>query len=300
GRSMTETPAAATRSPFKTVESADRYRAAYAATLALWPVPHAALDIPTRFGTTHVNAAGESGLPPLILIHGFAASSTQWYPNIAALSGRFRVYALDVVNQMGLSVSTRPLKTRADCAGWLIEVMDGLELERAAVAGHSYGGWLSLNLALAAPERVERLVLLSPAAAIAPLAMRFLVSFLLVFIRPSRRRLYRFMQSLASTPLVEGEAMVEQLVAAIPAFRPTQQAGPVVSKLSDQELRRLSMPVLLLVGEQDITCQPRRVIERARRLIPRVRAELIMGGGHLFTFDRPAATAARVLEFLGP
>lgn len=67
---------------FKTPASADRFFAAYDATLALWPVPHQALEVTTRFGTTHINVAGSPDLPPLLLIHGGQISSPVWYPNI--------------------------------------------------------------------------------------------------------------------------------------------------------------------------------------------------------------------------
>src|SRR5215813_2086478 len=92
---------------FKTPEGAASYMAAYNATLSLWPVAHQSLDVKTSFGTTHINAAGSPELPPLILLHGFGVCSTQWYPNIEPLSRHFRVYALDVLSQFGLSVATR-------------------------------------------------------------------------------------------------------------------------------------------------------------------------------------------------
>ncbi len=287
-----------TASPFKTPAAEAAYRAAYAATLALWPVPSTPLDVPTRFGVTHLNAAGAADLPPLILLHGFAVSSTQWYANVAPLSRHFRVYALDVVNQMGLSVCTRPLATRADCAAWLGEVLDGLGLERATLMGHSYGGWLALNLALAAPARVTRLVLLSPASAFAPIATRFLLAFLSAVFVPTPRMLYWFMQQTTTQRLVYPTADVEQLLAGIRAFTQSQLAGPVFAVFSDAELHGLHAPTLLLVGERDVACNPRRVLERARRLVPQIEAELIAGGGHLFQVDQAAATNARLLRFL--
>jgi hypothetical protein len=48
----------ATQSIFKTPELEKEYMAAYEAVLALWPVPHAPLEVQTQFGTTHVNACG--------------------------------------------------------------------------------------------------------------------------------------------------------------------------------------------------------------------------------------------------
>jgi pimeloyl-ACP methyl ester carboxylesterase len=162
-------------SPFKTPDGEAKYLAAYDATLKTWPVSSEARDVPTRFGTTHVNVAGPQDAPPLFLVHGFGFSSTQWYPNIAALSREHRVYAPDVIDQYGRSNPTQVLRTREDYAAWYGDVLDGLGVPRADLAGHSYGGWLTLNFALAQPERVRRLALLSPAASFVPMTKEFYI-----------------------------------------------------------------------------------------------------------------------------
>jgi pimeloyl-ACP methyl ester carboxylesterase len=287
-----------TPSSFKTAEGAAEYLAAYNRTLALWPVPHEAIDVPTRFGTTHVNMAGSVDAPALILLHGFAVSSTEWYANVAPLSQHFRVYALDAVNQMGLSVVTRPLKTRQESADWLTDVMDGLNIERAVVVGHSYGGWLTLNLALLAPQRVERMILLSPASSFASLRWQFALQFLGTFLMPSRKAMYRFMQQTTTMRLVDGQAEVEQLILGIKHLKPTQFGAPIIAVFKDEELKQINIPTLLLVGEQDTSCKPVKVLERARRVMPLIEADLIVGGGHLFPVDQAETTNARMLKFL--
>ena len=99
---------------FKTPEGQARYFAAYDATLALWPVPVESFDVPTRFGSTHIHVCGPENAPPLVLLPGQAVSSTMWYPNIAALSRAYRVYALDIIGDMGKSVRTRPITSPLD------------------------------------------------------------------------------------------------------------------------------------------------------------------------------------------
>ncbi len=96
-----------------------------------------------------------------------------WHSNTAALSRDFHVYAPDVIDQPGRRVRACQKMTRANDAEWLVELLDKLRIERVLLVGNSYGGWLALNLAMAAPERVERLVLLSPAASFAPLVPQF-------------------------------------------------------------------------------------------------------------------------------
>src|SRR5262245_14245114 len=109
-------------SMFRTPAGQARYFAAYEETLALWSLPVESFDLPTRFGPTHVNACGPAAAPPLVLLHGAAVSSTMWYPNVAALSRAHRLYAPDIIGEMGKSVNTRPIKKPSDFIEWLTDV----------------------------------------------------------------------------------------------------------------------------------------------------------------------------------
>lgn len=84
------------------------------------------------------------------------------------------------------------------------------------------------------------------------------------------------------------------------AYKPQELNLGVVSRFSDEALRSLAMPVLLLIGEHDGTCRPKVEIERARRLIPQIEAELVLNGGHLFPVDQADITNNRILAFLKP
>lgn len=287
-------------SRFKTPQAADTFLAAYEATLSLWPVPHEALDVTTSFGATHINVAGSPDLPPLILIHGAQICSTVWYLNIEPLSRHFRVYAPDVVDQMGRSVPTRKLKTPKDCSDWLTEVLDALTLERVSIVGHSHGGWQALNMALMAPQRVDRMVLLSPAAAFAPLRWQLFLRMLPVFVMPTRGMFYWSFQWTTTMPLDKRQPhpLIEQFMTGAKSFKPQELSLGVVSVFTDDELRQIDIPALLLVGDHEVVCEPSRVLERARRLMPHIEAELVVNGGHLFPVDQADATNARILKFL--
>ena len=86
---------------FKTPESERQFMAVYEAVLDLWPVPFEPLDVPTRFGITHTNACGDKNRPPMVLLPGYGANSTMWFPNVAALKSQFRIYAIDTPGQPG-------------------------------------------------------------------------------------------------------------------------------------------------------------------------------------------------------
>jgi pimeloyl-ACP methyl ester carboxylesterase len=78
-------------SAFKTPEGEAAYLTAYDAALKLWPVPYDQIDIPTRFGTTHVLISGPKDASPLVLLHGYMATSIMWSPNIIDFSQEYRV-----------------------------------------------------------------------------------------------------------------------------------------------------------------------------------------------------------------
>lgn len=153
---------------FRSVEKEREYLGAYEESLALWPVPFAEQTISTLFAETHVIVSGPENGQPLVLLHATGMSSTVWFPNAADLSATHRVFAIDVVNEPGLTRQTQLLRSPRDCADWLVAVLDGLRIERACFVGSSFGGWLSMNLAIRDAVRVEKLVLLAPAASLLP------------------------------------------------------------------------------------------------------------------------------------
>ncbi|MBL8162271.1 MAG: alpha/beta hydrolase [Anaerolineae bacterium] len=283
---------------FKSPKDAERFFAAYDAALALWPIAHESLKVATRYGMTHVNIAGSADLPPLFLLHGAQICSTVWYANVGALSRHFRIHAPDVVDQMGRSLPTQKLKTPQDCSNWLCDLMDGLGVERSSIAGNSQGGWLAINLAVNAPQRVEKLILLSPSGSIGRVHWQTFVHLLPVLLRPTKAMFYWNFQWLTTMPLGEVHPLAEQFMIGALSFKPQELSFGTVSVFSDDQLRGLTMPTLLLIGEQDGTCRPQAELNRARRLIPNLQAELVAGGGHLFPVDQADTTNARLLAFL--
>jgi pimeloyl-ACP methyl ester carboxylesterase len=208
------------------------------------------------------------------------------------------VYALDTLDEDGLSVPNRPFRDRAECAEWLKDVLDALSIERAHVAGLSYGGWLALNFALAAPERVEKLVVLAPANSLLPIRREFFLRALPAMMLPLRFLGDSFMQWLFATPhaVKVFKELTEQIACGLKSFRPMPPVIPSV--FSDDELRQVAVPALLLIGDKEVIYDPHAALERAARLIPHVETTLIPGAGHALIGDQPAQVDARMLKFL--
>ena len=128
---------------FKTPAGEAAYRAAYDAEMKSWPVPCEEIDVSSRFGTTHVIACGPKAAPPLVLLHGYMATSTMWSFSIAAFSKDYRVYAVDVMGQPGKSIPDEPICNTVDFVSWLTATLDALRLDCVSLVGMSFGGWLA-------------------------------------------------------------------------------------------------------------------------------------------------------------
>lgn len=284
---------------FKSPEGEAKYHAAYDNVLAHWGVPYECLRVGTWFGATHVIACGPKGAPPLVLLHGIAVSSTFWYPNIAELSHDFRTFAVDVIGDAGRSVPTNWPKNRSEYAEWLLEVFNELHIGQAHLAGLSYGGFLTVNFALQAPERVKRMVLLAPAASFVRFRLSFLLGMVAKLVLPIQSTRAAFSSNLRSISVrrdAPEDPVFDQLFLNFRFGRFRVKVWPVVFK--DEELRRLSVPTLLLIGEREVIYDPRAAVERATRLIPRIEAEIIPNAGHALSFDQPESVDARILRFL--
>ncbi|MFM5906993.1 MAG: alpha/beta fold hydrolase [Novosphingobium sp.] len=116
-----------------------------------------------RTGPVQTNHHDLGSGPPLLLIHGSGpgvSAWANWRLTMAALSGSFRCLAPDMA---GFGHSTVPADFRFTRQAWLDQLlafMDAKGIEKAHVIGNSFGGSMALALAIAAPVRVERLVLM--------------------------------------------------------------------------------------------------------------------------------------------
>jgi pimeloyl-ACP methyl ester carboxylesterase len=289
-------------SVFNTPEGEAAFQAAYDAAMKSWPVQYEEMELPSQFGMTHVLVSGPKDAPPLVLLHGYMATSTMWSPNIADFSKDHRVYAIDVMGQPSKSIPKEPIRNAADYAVWLTATLDGLHLDRISLVGMSYGGWLALNFAIAAPARVQRLVLLSPGGGFVPMAKQFSLRGILMVSFPTRFTVNSFMRWLGfkGDPAdTETRRVCELMYLGLKYFRmPRETLRIMPIMVPDDQLREMRVPTLLLVGDHEVICDPARALARARRLFPDVQGGLVPRSSHDMCFSQHRIVDARVLDFL--
>ncbi len=289
---------------FRNEDARRRYAEAYDRVLTASPVPLAELDIETPFGRTHVITAGDPARPPLVALHGKAVSSTMWVPLLGTLTASHRVFLVDTIGDINKSVATRVLHDGGDVARWLDAVLGGISVDHAAVVGLSYGAWIGTTFAMARPEAVERLAILSPAGVFAGVRPAWMARALYAnLLRPRPETLRGFMATMYTSETaaqLEGSVfgqVIDQYVGGIMEFRSsTREARP--RTYPAEALAALTMPVLVIIGDEESVCDGPRAAGIARRRLPDARVELVAHANHSVTADQPEVVEQLLREFL--
>jgi 2-succinyl-6-hydroxy-2,4-cyclohexadiene-1-carboxylate synthase len=233
----------------------------------------------------------------VVLLHGFAGTGRAWDPVVARLDPeRYRPLAPDLRGH-GSASSRRP----PSFAGCVEDVL-GLVAHPFALAGYSMGGRIALQVALAAPERITRLVLVATTAGIedpVQRAQRHAADEALAD-ETQRGTIEAFADRWAAQPLFAGTPAAAKrlwradlldndpiaLAAALRALS-TGAMEPLWDRLGE-----LTMPATVLAGERDA-----KFLALGRRLagaLPRGELVIVPGAGHGIPREDPAAVAAAV------
>jgi pimeloyl-ACP methyl ester carboxylesterase len=265
----------------------------YDAVLAEWPVPYEECDVDTDAGATHVIVCGPESAPPLMLLHGLTTTAVMWRPVIEALSASYCCYCVDTITEPNKSMLSRRTFGVAKLVGWLRQVLAALDVPSARVAGFSYGGWMAANLAVHAPDLVNRLVLVAPAATFAPIPVEFYFRVFSPGPLRSPAMAERAVQWLSSTPGASSDPTLDLALTNLVSGRFLRLGVTSPTVLKDDVLRRISSPTTVLIGDRDVIYRggPLAALARAAKLIPNVTARALPGANHWLTVDCPRRLA---------
>jgi pimeloyl-ACP methyl ester carboxylesterase len=235
----------------------------------------------------HVAGAGQS----LLLSHGYGATSAMFGPNLTALSARHQVVTWDLRGHGDSQSPADPACYRAQSAlADMTALLDELGVRRAVLGGHSLGGYLSLDFALAFPDRVAGLILIDTGPGFRNDEARD--GWNRRAKATATRLSERGVAALGSSAELHagGHRDVTGLILAA-KHTLTQHDGHVLAGLPS-----IGVPALVVVGADDTHFLAAADYMAAK--IPAARKVVIPGAGHAPGIDRPELFNAELTRFL--
>lgn len=283
---------------FKTTEKALEYESLYNKVMELWPVGYKGYYLDTSYGKTWIHEIGDSSLPPLLLLHGMSGSSTLWYPNVEHLSKKFRVITPDIIGQAGKSILEKPLVSPVDLEQWLDEIIVHLGIKQLYLGGMSYGGWLAAKYTIYAPYKIRKLIMIDPAGIFSPLKTEFYFRMFAAILIPIPAIGKSFEQW-----LTQGYEMnvdfSNQIEVGMMDYKPIKGQKNIYAKvLPASDLRKLEMPVMVLFGGRSVLYDRNKAINRAKTLLPFVKAETIPDCAHSVNMEQADVVDEMITNFL--
>jgi pimeloyl-ACP methyl ester carboxylesterase len=281
---------------WKNLEAYEAMQALYSSELARLTVPYESHYIDTRrHGKTHVLTAGNPANPALVFWHGMNAFAASWVNEINVFAAEYYVIAPDCVGDTGRSEPNRLKRKTMQHGEWAADVLQALDISQAHHIGISGGGWMIIKLANVAPQTILSAMLVSTGGFINVNMMILFKMLPAMLITPPDKLAYRFVKMMGvpgREPSPEELRMFELI------FHFKSENG--VPALPDEQIRALKAPTAILMGEHEQAFKPpRKVLERAKRLLPNlIHAEIVQGVGHGMNGENPSLFERKVRDFL--
>jgi pimeloyl-ACP methyl ester carboxylesterase len=278
---------------YKSATAQTSVQSAYDQLLNQLPATIEKCSVTTSQGPTFVLAAGKLDAPPIVFFHGSLSNSITWAGELSRLAQKYRLYAIDMIGEAGKSAEARPSLHSAAYSHWLQEVFQQLGVSQAILVGLSLGGWLALDYATRFPAKVNGLILLSPGGVGQNRnILRWALPYLLLGSWGAKRLYRKILGSLAHE--LEGTELSRFLQLIATHVKPRTEPLPI---FSDQQLAKISCPVLLLIGGQDIMLYPEEIRRRLKQNLPHYEEVYVANAGH-YLGDQSVAVD-RFLDSLG-
>ena len=238
-----------------------------------------------RIGGTTVHcrrSTGPHGVP-IVHVHGFAISGAYLMPTARVLARRWANVVPDLPGY-GRSQRRKQVLGISGLAEALVAVLDALDIDRAVLLGNSMGCPVALEVAHALPERVHRLVLVSPAGGV------------------QNQPLVRALGQLGKDMVLESPRMFPVALPDYLRFGPVNALrlfGELTRYPSLERLVHAPVPTLAVLGARDpLIPSPARVREVAGLAPEQLSVAVIDRAAHAVNFSHPTELAATVEAWL--
>ena len=226
--------------------------------LNIWGCDIKEHDITTTYGTIHVIETGREDGTPLVLFHGVGDDAAlMWVYNAKRLGEHYKVYAIDTMGGPGKSVPNENYNKDFDDIKCIDEVLNGLAVERAVIAGVSNGAYLVQAYTLKRPERVIKGICIAGSVAVGGKKMAML-AILKIFMPealfPTEKNMVKLVRKLCGSHYTEfsgNPVVMEHFRSVLKGFNNAAMGYHKVEGLTPEEIDKIRPKITYLVGEED-------------------------------------------------
>lgn len=272
-----------------------------------------------KLGNMHLAYISKGEGLPIIMVHGLGGNATHWQRNIESLSKNYKCIAVDLP---GYGSSDKVLSNDSTAqlsfyATILLQFIEALKLNQVALMGHSMGAQVAILTALKAPEKISKLILISPAGfeIFSDAEKNILKQYATPALyeqQDSAAILNSYKMNFYQMPS-EAEELIKQRLALRQcntySLYCKAVASGVIGMLSQpvrENLPQLQQPALVMFAENDALI-PNKILHpnlttvqvaAASKEIKNSRLVIIKQAGHMVQFEKPEEVNKEVINFL--
>ena len=236
----------------------------------------------TRFGKAHVLKTGKPDGKPLLFFHGGNSTTPHNLERFPALFEKYCVYAVDTVGHPGKSSQTVLSHKSMDYGWWASDVITGLGFPKMLCMGNSFGAGILVRLMCVAPGKVEKSVLIVPSGisnmSTFNISMSMGVPMILYMLTKNEKWLKKTILPMAVEEKHIDDATYEMVKCSLEHV--AVKVG-MPSNVRAEDLRGYTAPTFVIPAEKDSMFPGKKVVKKAKEMIPHVKIHMLENLGHL-------------------
>lgn len=250
----------------------------------------------TSFGKTHLIETGNRNGKPLLVFHGGNSTTSYNLLVFRFLLKDFHIYAVDTIGHPGKSDEVCLSARNYDYGKWAGEVISQIGYEKINCIGISFGGGILAKLMCVAPDKVEKAVLIVPSG----INNAFLISSVKMMVPLIKYLITKDKKYIKQTALfmsVREDVLDKDTMDTIKdSFDNVKTKVGMPTNVSKKLMQQFKAPALVIASEKDLLFPARKVIPRAKQIIPNCEVRELKGSGHIHIL--PQSEKALITDFL--
>ena len=232
------------------------------------------LSIETSFGTTNIIKTGQSGKPPLVLLHGSNGCAPIAIEALIGLLDHFSIYAIDVIGQPNLSAEVRPSMQNNDYGKWMFEILTRLNIWDAILVGISFGGFISWKTLLIDEKRISKAFLIVPAGIVNGNPLKAMRKVFLPMKLYKWRKKAKYVRQFLGELFTEDDKFALAFLSTV--FLHFEMDFSPIPVIKEEEAQLIKTPLHMIAADDDLLFPGEKMLKRAGAIFPSMSGHMLM------------------------